>query len=256
VTQLAKWSDATSEEVNGYEMNIFVGDPKKTTDAIELLADAIPSYYAAPNRVADLLRKHGREGVAKYLEEKLPTAKSIRSGDLGEILGVAYLHEHTPFIYSVKRLRWKDHRNMSMRGEDLLAFSIDKKTKKLLVVKGEVKSRATLSGAVVEAARKALSANHGMPSAHAMSFLADRFFEQGDKELADMLDNAQLKKRISKAQLTHLMFTFSGNNPTNLLRRNLLKCGEGIHQIYVGLQVAKHQEFIKSVFDTVDSNGL
>jgi hypothetical protein len=251
-----KWCANTLEELNGHKMEILVGDPEKTEKAVKILADTVPSYYTAPNRVASLLRKHGRERVAKYIEEKLPTAKTIMSGDLGEILGIAYLDEFTPFKYSIKRLRWKDHRNMAMRGEDVLAFSLGKDKGQLHVLKGEVKSRLTLSSSVVGEARKALSANSGRPSAHAMSFLADRFFEQGDYELADILDNVQLKSRIANSKITHLMFTFSGNDPQNILRNNLLKCREDIPQIYVGLQVEKHQEFIKSVFETVVTNGL
>jgi hypothetical protein len=256
LAQFAKWCDTTTEELNGHEINILVGDPEKTATAVNILADTIPGYYAAPKRVADLLRKHGREGVAKYIEEKLPTTKAIRSGDLGEILGIAYLGEFTAFKYSIKRLRWKDHRNMAMRGEDVLAFSIEKNKGQFQVLKGEVKSRLALSASVVGIARKALCGNSGRPSAHAMSFLADRFFEQGDNELSDMLDNAQLNTRVGKSKITHLMFTFSGNDPTTVLRKNLLKYNNDIHQIYVGIQVVEHQEFIKSVFETVAANGL
>lgn len=256
MTDFAKWCATSSDCVNGHEINILVGDPKKTASAVKILAKTVPSYYAAPKRVADLLKKHGREGVAKYITEKLPTAKAIRSGDLGEILGIAYLKEFTPFTYSVKRLRWKDHRNMSMRGEDVLAFGLGKGKDELLVLKGEVKSRGALSGGVVDTARKALCANSGRPSAHAMSFLADRFFEQGDNEMADKLDSIQLKTRIKKSNITHLMFTFSGNDPTSVLRKSLMKYDDDIRQIYVGLRVAKHQEFIKSVFETVDADGI
>jgi len=177
------------------------------------------------------------------------------SGDLGEILGVAYLSEFTEFKYGVKKLRWKDHRNMAMRGEDVLAFGIDTKTGNLILVKGEAKSRVKLAASVVATARKALCSNKGHPSAHAMSYLADRFFEQGETQMTDLLDNAQLKKRMPLSRVTHLLFTFSGNDPTEILHKNLSGYPDNIRQMYVGLQVAKHQEFIKAVFKEA-ANGV
>lgn len=236
-------------------MKILVGSPTKTASAIQELGGVIPSYYAAPNRIADLLLKHGRVGAAKYIKEKLPSSKAIKSGDLGEILGIAYLSEFTNFKHSVKRLRWKDHRNMAMRGEDVLGFGIEPKTGKLILVKGEAKSRVKLAASVVVTARKALCSNKGYPSAHAMSFLADRFFEHGDTQMADLLDNAQLKKRVPLSRVTHLLFTFSGNDPTGILHTNLSNYPDNIRQMYVGLQVVKHQEFIKSVIEAA-TNGI
>ncbi|CAG9933291.1 protein of unknown function [Candidatus Nitrotoga arctica] len=43
-------------------------------------------------------------------------------------------------------MRWKVHRNMSMRGEDVLAFGLDAATGDVLILKGEAKSRVSLSG--------------------------------------------------------------------------------------------------------------
>jgi hypothetical protein len=80
----------------------------------------------------------GKAKTAKFIETSLPTSKSVRSGDLGEVLGVTYLAEFTEFKLHVKRLRWKDHRNMAMRGEDILAFAVNDEGN-LLVLKGEQK---------------------------------------------------------------------------------------------------------------------
>jgi hypothetical protein len=250
------WCDTVADNVNGHEMKILVGSPMKTPKGVAAVGAVIPSYYAAPSRVADLLAKHGRTGAAKFIKEKLPTSKAIKSGDLGEILGTAYLSEFTIFKNHVKRLRWKDHRNMAMRGEDVLAFGIDPKGGQLVVIKGEAKSRVNLAASVVATARKALCSNKGHPSAHAMSFLADRFFEQGDTQMADMLDDAQLKKRIPSSRINHLLFTFSANDPTKILRKNLSNYSDNIRQLYVGVQVVKHQEFIKSVFDVAATHGV
>jgi len=220
------------------------------------VAKAVPPHYVSEDRAADLLKRLGKAKAAAFLETQLPTTKAVRSGDLGEILGDIYLKEFTPFNLGVMRLRWKDHRNMAMRGEDILSFAIDAKTQKLSILKGEAKSRASLNTDTVTAARKALASNNGRPSAHAMAFVATRYFEQGDKKMTDILDKAQLDNQVASSQVAHMMFTFSGNDPTNFLRTDLTKYQGSIEQISVGIRIQKHQEFIKLVFEQVNINGL
>ena len=141
---------------------------------------------------------------------------------------------------------------MSMRGEDVLAFSLTPRTGALKVLKAEVKSGSALTTAVIKKARTALSANSGLPSHHALSFVADRLDETGDEPLRDALDNAQLKKGLRASQVTHMLFTFSGNNPSDLLKKNLeAYSGDVQQQHYVALHVGSHQAFIKAVFEGV-----
>lgn len=254
MSQFTTWCAVTKENVNGHEMTLLNAEPKKIDNAVNAVTELIPLQYAEEERIAHLMKNLGKPAVAKYINEKLPRAKKIRSGDLGEILGTFYVKEFTVFNYGVQRLRWKDHPNMSMRGEDLLAFGVDDKGE-ILILKGEAKSNASLSDATMEAARKALSANNGLPSPHAISFLADRCFEHGQINLADLLDKLQLQQGIKSSQVTHLMFIFSGNNPAQKLRCDLNLCDSSIKQISVGLRVVEHQKFIKLVFDRVTSNG-
>ena len=140
---------------------------------------------------------------------------------------------------------------MSMRGEDLLAFSLESKGGVLKILKAEVKSRASMPTSVIEEARGALAGNKELPSPHAISFIADRLDETGDSKLRDALDKAQLKDGLKLSQMTHMLFTFSANNPSNLLKKNLLAYTGSVTQHYVALQVKTHQAFIKAVFDAV-----
>jgi len=108
-----------------------------------------------------------------------------------------------------------------------------------------------MSTKVIGEARDALSYNSGLPSPHAICFVADRLDESGDALLRDALDKAQLLGGIRQHQVTHMLFTFSGGNPSNLLTTNLNGYSGSVPQQYVALTVSKHQEFIKSVFETV-----
>jgi hypothetical protein len=249
--EFAKWCVETEEPVPKHKLRRLAVDGAKQAHAVGAVADAIPGYYTDPQRIANLLKKLGKPAAAAHVEQKLPTQASIRSGDLGEILCNAYVHEATPFNLGIKRLRWKDHRNMSMRGEDVLAFNLDPKGGGLKILKAEVKSRAGMRTAVIEEARAALSANSGLPSPHALAFVADRFNEAGDTALGDALDKAQLKDGIRASQVSHMLFTFSGNDPLALLKTNLQAYAGPVPQHYVGLRVEGHQDFIKAVFAAV-----
>jgi len=251
MTSFSKWCAEDESKMSNNTVTVLSADPGKLDHAKKLVAAAVPDFYTNPSRVAELLQKLKKPGAAKYVAEKLPLTKSIRSGDLGEILCNAYVLERTSFTRGIRRLRWKDHREMSMRGEDVLAFTFDAKGR-LKILKAEVKSRAAMSSTVIGTARKALSAFSGLPAPHALSFVADRLKESGgDVALADAIDLALLDVGIRPAQVTHMLFTFSANDPSNLLKDNLTKYAGTVKQNYVGLRVKTHQEFIKDVFELV-----
>ena len=253
--EFAEWCEATEESVQKHILRgLGIADGKQA-QAIGTIAKAIPGYYTDPKRIADLLKKLGKPAAAAHVEQKLPTQASIRSGDLGEILCNAYVYEATPFNLGIRRLRWKDHRNMSMRGEDVLAFNLDPKNGSLNILKAEVKSRSGMKTAVIDEARAALCANNGLPSPHALACVAVRSNEAGDTVLGDALDKALLKDGIRASQVSHMLFTFSGNDPLKLRKANLQSYAGPVPQHYVGLRVEGHQDFIKTVFAAIGKGG-
>jgi hypothetical protein len=255
VTQFDKWCTAVTTPVGNWELKVLTADPGQINFAVKAISEAIPGQYTSEDRLADIMRKLGKAKTAKVIETSLPSSNAVRSGDLGEVLGVTYLAEVTEFKLHVKRLRWKDHRNMAMRGEDILAFAVNDEGN-LLALKGEAKSRKVLTATTIRSARKALAANNGRPSAHAMAFMATRYFEMGDQVMTDLLDRAQLDEQLSQDRVTHMIFILSGNDPTKQLTQDLSGYKGAIKQISVGVVVATHQEFIKSVFEEALENVL
>jgi len=255
MAKIKKWCGSTDEQVNGHLLRVIEADLSKIDTGIEAVAKIIPSHYASEERVARLMRQLGKAGAAAFIEQKLPSSKKIRSGDLGEILGASYVSEFTSYTTGINRLRWKDHREMAMRGDDIIAVREDSSTDKIKFLKGEVKSSVSLSASTVAKARKALKSNDGRPSGHTLSFLADRLHEKGSSTLADLIDEAQLSKGIKLSQVSHLMFTFSGNDPTSLLGKYLNAYTGNISQYAVGLRVTTHQAFIKAVYEKVIADG-
>jgi hypothetical protein len=252
---LNDWCDVMAAQVGAHGLHILTARQGDLPFAQDALAAVVPSHYASEERIAGILERFGKTTAAAFIREKLPDAKSIRSGDLGEILATEYIAEQTSYAVPIKRLRWKDHRNMAMRGEDVLGIDRQPGPRPLRFLKTEAKSRANLAASVVAEARAALDKDNGLPSAHALAFVSERLMETGDKDLADAIDDAQLKSGISVQSVSHLLFTFSGNDPTPQLRSGLEKYSGTISQRSVGLRMVTHADFVRSVYDKVMANG-
>ena len=248
------WCKIERKTIDAHRLELLEGKPCEIEAGVEAVARSVPQHYVSPERISHVLRCLGKTKAATVLDEKLPIAKRIRSGDLGEILCTNYVTEMTEFDILIYRLRWKDHRDMSMRGEDIIAIKFDHQGR-LELLKGEAKSNKTLSNATISNARETLQANNGRPSPHALAFLADRLFESGKLQCSDQIDRIRLHDKISLSQMSHLLFTFSGNNPRELLQEVVeLYTGE-IKQLVVGLQVDEHEMFVEAVYEKVLVDG-
>ena len=254
LTSLSGWCGRLDQKVNGHELTILTGLAGKAGIARDESRPPFRRTTLPRSGLPRIFSRLGKKRAAEYVRQKLPRRKSTRSGDLGEILGSEYIEEATDYEVAVNRLRWKDHREMAMRGDDVIAIKLAAGSKPHFL-KGEIKSRATLSGPVIMEARKALRKSNSRPSPHALSFIADRLHGEGETALADAIDDAQLKEGIALSQVAHLLFTFSGNDPLQLLEKHLQKYTGKVHQIAVGLHVANHQRFIRDVYDKVIRGG-
>ena len=250
-----EWCATTNEVVNGHDLSSLAPLPGKLDLAKGALAKVVPAHYTSDARVARILNRLGKAKAATYVELKLPTSKSIRSGDLAEILGTTYVLERTDYTAMINRLRWKDHRNMAMRGDDIIAIRWSRKGQRLEFLKGESKSRASLTSAVINDAVAALKKDSSRPSPHALAFMADQLHATKQTDLGDALDDALLKDGIVLAQVEHLLFVFSGNDPVPFLKTTLETYGGRVRQRAVGLHVSTHQSFIKDVFEAVIASG-
>lgn len=249
------WCTEAEEQVGNHALKVLTSIDASLEAAVDAMAAVVPTHYASEERLAALLARLGKTASAEYIENKLPEGPRIRSGDLGEILATEFIAEQTTFTVPIKRLRWKDHRNMAMRGEDVIGVRTPDEGPPLEFMKSESKSNATLAQGTVANARAALNKDGGLPSPHALSFVADRLRELGEVAMADAIDSAQLSDGIQAAQVEHLFFAFCGNNPTVLLKADLTAYGGSIRQMHVGLRVSTHQQFIKDVYAKVIENG-
>lgn len=255
MVQFNDWCDGVDTPLGNHHLHIKTGRAVDRPTGVQLTAAAVPGHYAAEERVARALRRLGKPGAADLITGLLPQTKQIRSGDLGEIYATEWIDAHSGYRVPIKRLRWKDHRNMAMRGDDVIGMILDQATQRLRFLKTEAKSRASLRAQTVTEARAGLDKDNGRPSSHALSFISARLFELANEPLADAIDDALVRHGIPLASVQHLLFTFSGNSPQALLTQSLQAYPGQINQWGVALHVDGHAAFVGAVYDRVIANA-
>ena len=254
--QFNTWCNEVNLIVGPHSLNVITAAPANLATGIQATAAIVPNHYAAEEHISRALARLGKSEAAALIQGKLPTTKQIRSGDLGEIYATEWIDANSGgYRAPIKRLRWKDHRNMAMRGDDVIGLFMDPQTQNLHFLKTESKSRAVLSAQVLTEARTGLDKDGGLPSAHALSFISARLLELGEVPLADAIDDALLKHGIAVQSVRHLLFTFSGNAPDALLTASLQAYPGTITQWGIGLHVDGHAAFVGAIYDRVIANA-
>lgn len=254
LAKMRDWCHCTTHEIRkDQNLHRLTADTANLTAAIDAVARVVPKHYASESRVADILERLGKKASAAYVRDKLPTTARLRFGELGEILATSYVTDYSSYK-SIYKLRWKDHREMAMRGDDILAVFIPD-SGSMRFLKGEVKSRASLTSTTVRQARVALRASKNRPTPHALAAFADRLNETGNAELSNAIIKCQYDEGIKLDQVTHLLFTFSGNDPGTILNADLTAYKGKVRQHVVGLQIDKPSNFVSQVYGKVIKNG-
>ena len=249
------WCVSAASTVGDHELYFLTAEPDRLANGIAATAAVVPSHYVSPERVAQILDDLGKSEAARQIRRRLPTTKQGRSGELGEIFATEWIAAYGGgYVAPIKRLRWKDHREMPMRGEDVIAIRQDPKSEHLRFLKAEAKSRARLTANVVADAREALDKDEGRPSPHALQFIADRLFDLGERSLVRAIGAAQ-KRGIQNQHMHHLLFVFSGNAPERFLTSSLDAYDGTLRQWGVGLRVQDHKAFVSAVFERVIDNA-
>lgn len=202
---------------------------------------------------ADVLTRMRFPRAARTFDERIPRGSRIRSGDLAEIIATEYVQSHTEFAVPLKRLRHKDDREMSMRGDDIIG--LHRSGGSPAVLKAEVKSRALLTRNVVGEACTSLTEYRGRPKPQTLSFIAMQLRLTNRDSEAEQIERIQ-STRLGSRDISHLVFTLSGNNPSQALAAHANERRLVADRRLVGLRVADHQQFIRTVFDSIRAGRL
>ena len=225
--------------------------PEEYGNLVQGLIDLLPDHYVDPASIVSTLERLGKPAAAEKLRQKIPEAKRTRSGDIGEALATDYIEEETEYSVPIKKLRWRDVRDMPMRGDDIIGVLVSPRNETLKFLKAEAKGNQRLSREVLNTARKELDTNGGKPTPHALAFVAERLREMGSIDLSDRIEKAQLVTGIAEGQVQHLLFTVSETYPSKLQEEALGNYTGPIHQQSIGFRVSGHQNLISSVYEGI-----
>jgi len=212
----------------------------------------VSRHYESDELAAQRLEALGAPKTAALLREKLPTTKKARSGEMGEILATEIAERHFGWRVPVRRLRWKDGRDMALRGDDLTGIWISKDNE-LWFLKGESKSRSGSIASAIGDASTALDRDRGRPSRLSVLFVAERLREQNEIALALNLESA-LTESFRGCTINQFLFALTGTDPEKLLTEHFGNLKKRRPRRYVvGLQVKDHADFIKKVYESLSS---
>ena len=208
------------------------------------------SHYLDPRIIADDIARYGYSDAARALREQMPAEGRSRSGDMGEILATEYVNRLTDFRVPIFRLRFKDGRDLALRGDDLIGVKVVESG--LNCLKGEAKSRIAMTAAVLEEARAALDKHGGEPSKHSLGFVSSVLLgsdDARDQAIGRLLRDAMVARGMPRGMITHMIFALSGNDAAELLRADLAGYGGDIAQRSVTLVIEDHAAFVAAVFE-------
>lgn len=221
------------------------------------LCDRVRDHYVSNSEFRGFIDTVGYPEAAKLIRELLPLKPIGQSGDLGEILATEFVEENLSYQVPIRRLRYKDHREMPMRGDDMIGIAC-RKGKHIRILKGEAKSARRLSSTTVTEARRKLDENHGQPSPHSLVFIARMLI--GDKDTSRNNTGKDILRWMSdeampKRKVTHLLFTLCSNQVKNIIRKDIDAADSGRKQFSVNLRIKEHQEFVSDVYKKASSSG-
>jgi hypothetical protein len=252
-----QWCDTTVQE-NGQKQYITIVEKAGGRAAIlDELAQTVRSHYDDLERIADDLEELDYEGAAAILRELLPTGVRARAGDLGEILASELTVERLDFEVPIRRMRFKDGREVPMRGDDFIGVNYAADDGGLWLLKGESKSRRTLGKTAITQARAALRRDDGRCTPSSLLFVANRLLE-GDEEQADLgrrIRNEVGRKALARNRIDHALFTISGNGPIAALLEDYNGAEAGRSHAVINLHIADYADFISEVFEAAGDLG-
>ena len=252
MTLFENWCEF-GEEKSARKRYWSLAESKGGRNAIrKLLARTMRSHYDRLERIADDVERLGYAGAAAILAAQIPQNQKARSGDLGEILATELVEEKIGLDVPVRRLRYKDGREMAMRGDDFIGAGYGTDDSKLWLLKGEAKSNKVLGKTTITSARKVLNRDNGRCTPDSLLFVANRLLESADEEdvaLGRAIRDEVGCNSLRPDRIDHMLFTVSGNAPPAALKEDLEATGTERDQYVVNLRIEDHQQFIADMYE-------
>lgn len=251
------WLDASEETDQRKTLWRATEAGNQRNDALSELVVRTRSHYVKDEEIATFLDTLGYDGAAEVIRTNYPEGPTCRSGDLGEILCAEVIEEWCDFEVPIRKLRYKDHRDQAMRGEDVIGVE-SAAGGQLRLLKAEAKSAQALSTGTVQSAREGLEANSGRPTAHSLIYLARRLIDMGGakEELGKKILIEAVSNAVPKSRITHCLFTITGNPAVEMLDDDFANADGTREQYIIHIQIPDHAQFVERIFEGVNNLAL
>jgi hypothetical protein len=255
VALFENWCDFSEEEAEARKHFWALSEKKGGRDRVRKeLGKTMRSHYDRLERIADDIDRLGYRAAANILGAEVPKSARARSGEFGEILATELVEEKIGLRVPVRRLRYKDGREMAMRGDDFIGAGYGTDDGKLWLLKGEAKSNKALGKTTITSARKVLNRDNGRCTPDSLLFVANRLLESNDEEdvtLGRTIRDEVGCNNLRPDRIDHMLFTVSGNAPPAALQEDLKVAGAERDQYVVNLRIEDHQDFIAEMYEEV-----
>lgn len=253
-----EWCDQGGQGKSLKRYMTFVEKEGGRAAIIKDIGKTVRSHYDRLDRIADDVDALGYESAGAILRERLPTKPRARAGDIGEILASELAQEMLEFHVPVRRMRFKDGRDVPLRGDDFIGVNFCADDGGLWLLKGESKSRKVLDKTTITQARGALDGNHGRCTPISLLFVADQMMDSAEKETADLgrlIRNEVGKKALPKKRIDHALFTLSGNGPIAALAADFETAEKGRHHAVINLHIEDYSDFLTEIYNEAANLG-
>jgi hypothetical protein len=177
------------------------------------ISEAVLDHHVFPAVIEGALKRIGFTKTLRLLSERLPREPRTRTGNFGEVLASEHLRQRYGYQMPVFKLRFMDHPNMPMRGEDLVAFRLKGKRVIAGLCVGEAKTmQAFRSQEVQDAHDRLKQAYHPHPVSLAM--ISSILHTQGSP-LAEEVDKVLETLSVRSFPRDNWIFLVTGNAPTD-----------------------------------------
>lgn len=206
---------APSDSLPAYSK--FVHRPIRELDGIRNevkphLGASIVDHHTHRTRVADLLKELGHEATAAKIAKELPKSDRTRKGNFGEVIASEHLVQRHGYYMPVFKLRFRDHANLPMRGEDIIAFGRDAAGSINKVCIGEAKTVLAFASQKVIDAHERLEKTY-RPHPETLHLIAEILYDRGDNELARQVDQLLQKLANKTVDQENWIFLITANQP-------------------------------------------
>lgn len=183
-----------------------VGEVAGVRDAAKpSLSQAIVDHHLHRQLVADRLRDLGHLQTAAVIADELPKSDRTRKGNFGEVIASEHLVQRYGFLMPVFKLRFRDHPNLPMRGEDVIAFVRDAQGAITKVCVGEAKVIVAFAHQTVEKAHERLAYTYH-PHPETLHLIVSILHERGDHAFARDVD--RLRDRLASGAVAQENWIF------------------------------------------------